>query len=121
MYVVETLVQSGFNDFIDGFNENKEIFENIRQFFSNNKKIIEVTNSILNTVCPEEKSIINGRNNNLLSQEKNNVNPIDLLEGRLDSQIENQLNQGMEKKNTSSNLLDFLQPNKNSQSNIGNK
>jgi hypothetical protein len=59
------LTQSGLNDFIDGFLENIETFENIKQTYSNNKKICEVTNSILRIINPQQKeTFVNINNSN---------------------------------------------------------
>jgi hypothetical protein len=53
------------NDFIDGFLENIETFENIKQTYSNNRKICEVTNSILRIINPQQKeTFVNINNSN---------------------------------------------------------
>lgn len=47
---MENLTQSGYDDLNELFIENKEIFSNINSNHFNNKKIVDVANSILNNL-----------------------------------------------------------------------
>ncbi len=105
---METLINSGFNDFIDGFNENLETFEGIKNYYSSNKKIIDVTNSILNVLNPSVNNQLKtvGNSNLIESVGQQGGATINLLDEitKLGSSSENISSSN----NTKSNVFDFI-------------
>ncbi len=82
---MEHLIQAGYDDLNDLFNENKEIFSNIYSNHFNIKKVSDVANSILNILNVGSKTV-NAPTNNIQNnfnifddQKSQNNNSVNLL------------------------------------------
>jgi hypothetical protein len=62
------------NDINEKFSEKQDLLENIRDFYSNNKKICEVINSNINILNPNTKVRNKTGGINLLGEEKGSLN-----------------------------------------------
>jgi hypothetical protein len=104
------LTQSGLNDFNDGFLENIETFENIKISFSNNKKICDVVNCILNILNPQENTINKNSSNkekNLIEEIPSNTHNVNLLGNFTDLKNSNQTDINISSNN---NIFEIFTP-----------
>jgi hypothetical protein len=69
LYIVEFISHEKIEPLHQAFLERQELFESIRDFYSNNKKIVDIVNSILNIYNPQD-TIVDKHKTNLLGENK---------------------------------------------------
>ena len=57
MYIIEYIAQNKIEPLFQAFAERLEIIESIRDYFSNNKKLVDLANSVLNTFNPTQNKL----------------------------------------------------------------